>query len=189
MPNSNVRLTKLFSEFGFNTDEGSISNAEIESYACGIKLIEDDFGVYLKRIFPSSMIPQKPSEVLYEYMELMGEYVEMMSSFQDIVGSRIGGPWGWFTKQGMDKLLYQIHYSTKYEIKDGKMIFTSVGNDTLIKMGHFIRGYVPANLTPDLSGMKCCFSYWEKWKKKWYYLDKMGMPFNVIEEMRVDLYK
>lgn len=180
------RLKKMFSEFGFIVDDGSISEAEIASYECGINLIKSDFDDYLIQIFP----PQDLKYKVKEYCELAGDYLEADGYIPIILGRRLAGPWGGLSKKDMDAVMLNIRYAMKYEIEDDKMIMDGFGDDDLIRLGQFIQGYIPANFTPKIKySAGSDFEYWDGWKKKWYILDKMKMPFNIIDELRVYLYE
>ena len=183
-----LRMKSLLEDAGIAFNSGGISKAEIYAYSKGVELVLDSISDGIDDIF------MQGSSNLKRYALLLNIDSERYSpnALKTEIKNRLAMNFAEATVDEHERAFSAVGSGT-YTLyhEDGELLptikFADVDIEDLPQLAKFIEGYtcLSERATYDGSGMD--FDAWDAWGQSFYQLDKMALPFNIIDNLRSDM--
>jgi hypothetical protein len=184
MKNEYERMKGLLLDLGFSFDEGSITNAEICSYAAGMQLVKDEMNEIFNKIF----INIDKNTNVSNYCEMLDIDINNydVDELKEKIFKRLGQQYGVLTKDMFDEAFKEV-CDGEYDITNDGITISNVKVEDTKKLGKFIQQYMfsRSNIFCDGSGLD--FDTWDKRGQTFHDYDSAKLPFNIIDTLRSDI--
>ena len=183
-----LRLRALLEQVGIEFSEHGISNAEIHAYASAIEMVRQRMQNVLRDLFIEE------GAQLEKYASLLNLDVSRYS--QEVlvleIIYRLSMDYGSFLTSDFEAAFDDVgsgHIMLSIDAPDmvPSARFSDVDADDLEQLGKFIEGFICFSQNVSHSGSGIDFESWDIWNQSFFRLDKLGLPFSIIDKLRSDL--
>ena len=183
-----LRMKALLEQVGIEFSEHGISAAEIYAYASAIEMVRQN----LQNVLRDVLIDDNAELEKYAYIfnidtsrftrdELINEIIYRLSmDYGTYLASDLEAE---FDSVGSGHILFSLDYPSMIP----SVRFEDVDADDLEQLGKFIEGFTCLSQNVTYFGNGMSFSSWGTWNKTFFKLDKLGLPFNIIDNLRSDM--
>ena len=182
------RMKALLKKTGIVFNEGGISNAEIYAYAYAIKAVRDDISAAVDELFLEN------GANAHKYAKLLNidESRYTQSELEEEIKSRFAMNFATATVEDFDAAFDAVgsgSYSLSLSEDDNvpEIIFSGVRGEDMPQLAKFIEAYTYTRERTFFDGDGMTFDDWDDWDQSFYMLDKMSLPFNIIDSLRSDI--
>lgn len=183
-----LRMKKLLEESGISFTEGGISNAETYAYASGLHYVTN----YLRTAFYGLFLENNSEAKSYAFLLNIDPERYTDEGLVNEIKRRLAMPFGEGTVEEFEDAFAAVGsgtYSLFADPDDGfaTIVFSGVSAGDLPQLGKFIEAYTcnSNRILYDGDGMD--FDAWDNWGQCWHKLDRMALPFNIIDRLRSDM--
>lgn len=182
------RLKPLLENAGIEFNIDGISRAEIFAYSAGIAYVWN----YLEKAFDDVFMANESDAV--KYANLLNIDADRYSVFElkEEIRNRLAMNFATATVAEHNAAFGAIgsgNYSLILDPEDDfpMMIISGVNIEDLPQLAKFIEAYTCAFEKTIYNGNGMTFDNWDTWNQPFYALDKMALPFNIIDYLRSDM--
>ncbi|MBQ9517428.1 MAG: hypothetical protein IJR60_05070 [Eubacterium sp.] len=182
------RMKALLQNAGIKFTEGGISNAEIYAYAAAIKHVWEYLTDALDDVFMQGDSNAERYAALlnidknrYTLAELKEEIKDRLA--MNFATATIAEHEAAFAAVGSGS--YDLYLDSEDYIP--RMIFSGVDIEDLPQLAKFIDAYTCSFQRTYYDGSGMTFDDWDTWNQTFWTLDKMALPFNIIDYLRSDM--
>lgn len=181
MNNEFSRMKSLLENLGLGFSENGITNAEIYAYSKGLELIKSYIQASLSEIFIN--IEENNNFSKYAALLAINENKYSNEELRKMIIQRLSQSFGDYTKSNFDEAFSHIG-SGNYAITGNTIVFSNIKESDLKELGKFIESYVFLFTDVLFDGNGMTFDAWDNWAQNFYYYDNLGLPFNIIDNLR-----
>ena len=182
------RLEALLKDVGIAFNENGISKAEVLAYAAGIEYVRDTVQRALDDVFMENDSTAKKYAALlnidpnrYTLAELKSEIRERLA--MNFAHGTVAEHDAAFAAVGSGS--FELFLDPDDEFPT--IIFSDVEIEDLPQLAKFIEAYTCLSERTYFDGSGMTFDDWDAWNQTFYTLDKMALPFNILDYLRSDM--
>ena len=182
------RLETLLKNTGIAFNQNGISKAEVLAYSAGIAFVWDIIKKALDDVFMENESTAKKYAVLlnidpnrYTIVELKDEIKRRLA--MDFAHGTVTEHDAAFDAVGSGS--YDLFLDPEDEFPT--IVFSDVDIEDLPQLAKFIEAYTCISERTFYDGNGMTFDDWDAWNQTFYTLDKMALPFNILDYLRSDM--
>ena len=183
-----ARLKALLEPLGITFETGGLSQAEIHGYSAGAELVRSFIEDAIGETFAENESGAK------RYAALLNIDAERYTAAALVaeIRRRLAMGYACATVSEMEAAFDAVGSGTfEYYNDNGEILptikFHNVQAEDLTELGKFIESYVCLSARTRFDGSGMDFDGWDAWGQSFYKLDKMNLPFRILDELRSDM--
>lgn len=183
-----LRMKSLLENAGIAFNEGGLSKSEIYAYSKGMELVKNHIADGIKDLF----LQNGSDAGRYAFLLNIDAGRYSPAALKAEIKKRLAMNYGTATVAEHDEAFDAVGSGT-YTIyhEEGELfptiIFSDVDIEDLPQLAKFIEGYTCLSERAVYDGDGMDFDAWDLWGQNFYQLDKMALPFNIIDNLRSDM--
>ena len=184
MNNSFLRMKSLLENAGISFTEEGISNAEIYAYSVGIEQVRQSLNGALSGVLANSTAGAEKYALLLNIDKSRYTAEELVEA----IIKRLAQPFCKADVAEFDDAFDEVgsgSYELETDPNDGlpAIVFADVELSDLPQLARFIESYTLASMHARYDGNGMDFDGWDAWNQCFYQLDKMALPFDIIDNL------
>lgn len=175
------RLEGLMKSLMLSVEEGSYTRAEMKAYAAGIELAAQKLEETLNNLFADTA----STSGLAMFLSLIGEKpAASQEESRRLITDAISAGRRALTKSEFNEILKSM--GCTYSVSGNEILLrfnSSFSKETLETVMKLIKDYVPCSSVITLAGNGRSFSDWDALGLRWFELDGLNLPFNILDTL------